>query len=1242
MLKNFISFIISISFVFGWSQHIKFESFETSSGLSNNSVVDIENDLDGGLWIATWDGLNYYDGYKFTIYKHDVNNNLSIPGNYIVKLEKDSTGFIWIYTREGNVSKYIGNNKFQNFKFKETPKDIKVSKKGNIIVQTENINYEFIGNSFKEVKSIDTKWSNQKTLKTILLSKYPDLIINDVLKDKSGNVWYATRRNGLYIIPNNLENINNEHIDHYTYDQYSNYSFKSNEIEKLHKDIFGNIWLGHKDGGISMAYTNSEQITSVTSHPKKYPHLPNETLRAITKDLNGNLWLGYYTSGLFTYSTKTKCFIKFHIKEAKTQPDWNRIRTLFTASDGTIWAGSYAGLIHIKHGNYSLYSSKNIPALPNNRNYSIYEDTNKQLWIACWGGVAKFNIKKNRFETFKGQNALIPYNIRDIKIIANEALIATETNGVIILNLSTGKQTAITTNHGLLGNSIYSIYKDQESGYYWIASLGGISIYDKNQGIIKNITEKEGLPSHLVFGIIDNNDKIWISTSKGIGTIDKKDFSVFSINPKAGWQAIEFSEGAYYQDSKGMLFFGGINGLNYFKPSSISFKKNNPRLKIIIDGNEKYLDFIEKRYSNNKLQVKIKPIIFPNPKQTQVFYKLNNLDKEWKLLDPSQHITYENLPAGNYEFWIKNGIDNPETSMVLSLKILKPFYRMVWFYILLIVLILLASSYIIYIRNKAIRVQNKKLEELIAKRTLKIEHQKEALLTKNNLLDEKNKEIVLQKEKLLKLHNDLKNEAFEIEKFKTFVLAEFRTPISEIIKTVYDIQNASEIKDKLLHQSGKLINLISEWHYLDHIEDIGDYKVTSINLLPIIKVFIEKIKTVLQASKINFNCEINSKISWVDIDILRFKLLMQYFFHDIIKYSDSESSLHIIINYENDALDIKIESNSSTLKNNWYNIQHYSPYFKAVKVLLSDLDANISNHVQELFSTLLSIPVIKADTDVEIIQAVSWKHLNINHKSSLKNDNTILVYGNINDFEIVNQLLNHNEYNIFFESNINDFLSAIKNIDVDVVILYQSVFSNKLISLLNSFKTQANQQKTSIIYISEDINYELQEQSVELGIDSIIQLPASKTYINKKIGALIKHKDTKSDDALQQEIFQILTDEKELLTPNEKLIKKSLNILKEHLHDSSFNVEKLIALLEISSIKCYRLFKETLNQSPSDVITKLRLEKACYLLKTKNLNISEVSFECGYNNPKYFGRLFKKNFNISPKAFKEQHTEKNY
>ena len=118
------------------------------------------------------------------------------------------------------------------------------------------------------------------------------------------------------------------------------------------------------------------------------------------------------------------------------------------------------------------------------------------------------------------------------------------------------------------------------------------------------------------------------------------------------------------------------------------------------------------------------------------------------------------------------------------------------------------------------------------------------------------------------------------------------------------------------------------------------------------------------------------------------------------------------------------------------------------------------------------------------------------------------------------------------------------------------------------------------------------------------------------------------ENNFQKKLFDILTENDAITTPDDKLLKASLEIIKKELHNPSFNVEMLVEQLGVSRVKCYRLFKEAFKQSPSDIIMSLRLQKAEVLLKTKKLNISEVSFECGYNDPKYFGK--------PPKAFKEQ------
>ncbi|QXP72135.1 helix-turn-helix domain-containing protein [Polaribacter sp. R2A056_3_33] len=1267
----FIFFITLQTF----GQQIKFDNFSINEGLSNNSVKDIENDINGGLWIATWDGLNYFDGYIFTSFKHDINNSNSIAGNYISKVKQDIKGTIWIITEDAKISRYLGNKKFKNYTFKNKPNDISVTKDGNILVHTQNSCYEFVAGQFKETNRQTSKINNN-ALSSILLTKYPNLIINDVLKDKTGNIWYATRKNGLFIIKNILDKANKYHIENYTKDPYSKESFKSNEVETLHEDYFGNIWLGLKDGGISMAYSNSDKIASIAPHPIKSPNIPNETLRAITKDLQGKLWLGYYTKGLYNYNSTSKNYKEFIIKEAINEPDWKRIRSLFTASDGTIWAGTYAGIIRIeKNGNYNLYNSKNNKNIPNNRNYSIYEDSDKQLWVACWGGVAKFNLNTNNFESFIGQELIRKYHIRNLKLIDNELILATENNGLQLLDISKGKLKtietqnnlsdyhkeqkntlksnnynnkglklidikngelqSINTNKGLLSNSIYAVYKDEKTNYYWIASLGGLSVFSKEKGIIKNITEKEGLPSQLIYGILDHKEQVWLSTTKGIVVIDKKSFEVKTFHPKGGWQVSEFSEGAYYQDAKGDLFFGGINGLNYFNPSNIQFNNTKSKIKLLVDDSENFSPNIIKSHNENQISIDLIPIRFPKKTEKNIYYKLEGLDSNWTLLDINNNIKYQNLTSGSYNFLLKEGKENEE-ELLFSLQIKKAFYKTNLFYVLLSVLILITAIILIYLKNLRTKSLQKNLEKKILIRTNVIENQKKDLEVINNQLDEKNKEILRQKETLLKLHNNLKNEDFEVEKFKTFVLSEFQEPVSKILKTANCLSENSDDKKTILEESNKMVNLISEWNYLSHVKEIGAIKTSVINLFPVLKNSINKLEESLQTNKVDFNFNIDTSINWVEIDVLRFRLMLQYFFNDINKYSDNSSKLNLKINYKNSFVIIEISSNSDLLKNNWYSVLHYSPYFKALQTLLVDLKGKLINYnLDQEFKVALQIPITKINPKDKSIETISWKHFNQQENLSADKKN-VLIFSDEENFAAANQILEHNNYNLIFENSANNLNSITKQIQIHIVVIYQVSFSKDLLYFINNSDATKNK-KIAIIYISEDINYELREQSIEFGVDTLIQLPVSESFIQKKIDSLINRKYVSTEEnKFQEKIFDILTGKDLVLTANDKLLKKSLEVIKKELHNSSFNVEMLVDLLDVSRVKCYRLFKERLKQSPSDVIMSLRLQKAEALLKTKKLNISEISFECGYNDPKYFGKAFKKHFGKSPKEFKDQ------
>lgn len=199
--------------------------------------------------------------------------------------------------------------------------------------------------------------------------------------------------------------------------------------------------------------------------------------------------------------------------------------------------------------------------------------------------------------------------------------------------------------------------------------------------------------------------------------------------------------------------------------------------------------------------------------------------------------------------------------------------------------------------------------------------------------------------------------------------------------------------------------------------------------------------------------------------------------------------------------------------------------------------------------------------------------------------------------------------------------------------LYNTIIDEQLVQLFHLTKSNGKQMGgLPSLYISEDIDHALRIQTTELGVDAFIQLPVSKSFIQSRLTKLLSVRKEFANHSAKHLFVETPFTEDQNLSVNEKLVKKALTLINDNLHDASFNVQKLKELLFVSKIKCYRAFKEVLQQSPSDVIIKLRLQKAEYLLQNQSLNISEISTECGFNDPKYFSRLFKKNFGHSQKG----------
>lgn len=105
-----------------------------------------------------------------------------------------------------------------------------------------------------------------------------------------------------------------------------------------------------------------------------------------------------------------------------------------------------------------------------------------------------------------------------------------------------------------------------------------------------------------------------------------------------------------------------------------------------------------------------------------------------------------------------------------------------------------------------------------------------------------------------------------------------------------------------------------------------------------------------------------------------------------------------------------------------------------------------------------------------------------------------------------------------------------------------------------------------------------------------------------------------------------------LLQNREKFINNLNQLIEEQIDNPDLNVDILCEKLAISRTHLNHKVKELTGESPATYIRRIRLQKASFLLKTKNLTVSEIAYSIGFSSPSYFCQAFRDYYGISPKV----------
>ena len=523
-------------------REISFEHLSAKDGLSQGYVTSIIQDSLGFLWVGTQDGLNKYDGYKFTVHTYsDIDSN-TISDNWVTSIAIDSEQNLWIGTGGKGVTKFNYSGR-------------------------ENFRYSF--------NSLDS---------TGLCHGF----ISDVFIDSEELIWFATWGGGLCQYDPSIDK-----FFHFRKDESSINPLSDNELSTVFEDSDGYIWLGTYKSGIDRFDKKTGTVKNFQNIETESTSLCFNWVTSICEDNKGNLWVGTYGKGIDRFNSETEEFYHYNERNSKLHGFKDSlVTTIFRDSENTLWIGTDGGGIYIYDQEKDYFHNypmdpTNPASLNDGRIWSIFEDNSGIIWIGGFsGGLNKFDKNKNRFKHYKND----PFNPNTIKNNFVKAILVDQHNklwvghdqGISIINRNNNECRHLYVENGdacIQNNMIRALVEDID-GSIWIGTWGGgVTNYNPETNnckyFVSDPDNESSLSEIYVRDIyLDSKDQIWVCTSLGLNKFnrDKENFEVYYHNPEDTNSLCNNHLYVTIEDSYGYFWIGTADGISRLDVATNEFR----------------------------------------------------------------------------------------------------------------------------------------------------------------------------------------------------------------------------------------------------------------------------------------------------------------------------------------------------------------------------------------------------------------------------------------------------------------------------------------------------------------------------------------------------------------------------------------------------------------------------------------------------------------------------------------------
>ncbi|WP_190810672.1 ATP-binding protein [Flagellimonas sp. S3867] len=1174
----------------------------------NNIAVTDSNQI----WVSTLGGKVY--GYKQDIKQLQ---ELEIPFDdeisHSLLLVADKKGKLWIASELFGLYLYQpSSQELKSFPISDT--QVKLSgrtpsfyvlycdKSGNIWAGTDG---EGLIKIDKDNYTI-TQFRHQDNNRFSLTNN----TVTNISEDTHGNLWIVCKQGIMHILPNY-----NSNVQYYTGSEDN----VPSPILCMLKTSEGSLWIGTDGKGLNRVLANGKSIqyTSKSNDPSIFK---GRYIQRIVEDLNKKVWIATYKNGLFVYHPKQDRFRKIKIPgiSEKSSAD---IRFLYRDSKNRIWATTTEGiLIFDEHEKLLAHFSYHSRGLSGSISESIHETKDGTIWIGVnKGGLFRFEEHSNLLQnsTFRKINYYQKTHKED------------------------------TNNY----DPAY-IVSDQEDNL-WITSLSGTLMYlNTDDNSYKSFLNHDSFKDLTITAMLfDDDNRLWLSSRNGLHHYNIERDSLGSYFNMDGLQGNGFMRKSAFKANDGMLYFGGNDGVSAFYPMSIKKNEltpnlvvsqieilNKPATDLIPNQIEKGIEYVESLnldYDQSSFSFQFAAIGDVLKPEYHYAYKLTGFDKEWITPRGERIATYTNIPPGEYVFEVKAGTQKgiwniPTKQIAISIK--SPWWasgHAYAIYALITALLILGIVFWVRLRNKLHREE------------FQFNKEKELYALKMNFFAKMSHEI--------------------------------QTPLTLITGPIDDmLQRASSNGNGLLLQRLSLIK--NNAQRLSRISKglmtVRDRELNKLRVYALRKNIINDLKKIANS--------FSEQARFKDIDFVQ-----EYPKEEVFLWYDAEKLEHIFYNLlsnafkftpRNGRIVLQVKEGKKRLKicvidsgpgipmeerEDIFEMFYQSEIGKNVKGLgiglaltkeLVDLHHGkikiassdqgtcftVSLKLEDIFSkeekgvginTRPIYPKLVADVDL-------LKVLDLSSQAKVDKYATILIVEDNVEMQIFLRDLFHEKYHVLIADNGQEGLKLARKKLPDLIvsdIMMPTMDGITMSKIL--IKSKATTHIPIVLLTAKDAA-KAKLAGLQTGALAYIQKPFNPNELLVKVNnildnkekTIIKHKtDVISDPQMEQ-----------VKSKDALFIEKLVNALNDQLESSTFRLEDLADIMNMSYSVIYRKCQEITGKTLVDFYKTLKLKHAALLFLENGYNVSEAGYMVGYKNSKYFTKCFKDEFGKPPMSIKNE------